>query len=342
MGFGIRRSKLVQLSRHIPVVRGVVSPLYRSWLKQKHELNWNYFLNPRSARKFRRQEPVLNEAQQRIVSSLNSSGIALCHFNDLFEEKRRYDQICRSGEEFIDSAEKFLSKVRSGDEYHGAIALGHNLDRIGRYVCDGERPKSDDYLIKLFPEQPCLCVRNEWLQFALDRRVLDVVNEYFQLWAKLTYVDLWYAVSTGGNPSRIGSQRWHRDPEDKKMLKIYLYLADASEDSGPLQYIVGSCRGGRYENAWPRRRPDGIPYPPQECVQKEIPASNWITCVGSKGTIVLCDTSGLHRGGINTTGRRVAATWTFVTPASLYPRRFDVEYSREKVEMSEAAKFALA
>ena len=329
------------LSKRVPVLRAVVQPLYRYWLKRKYELKWSYFANPRSARRLHRQRAVLNETQQRILSSLNSRGIAICHFKDLIDDQSRYDRVCESGKVFVDCAEEFLGKFRSGDEYHGAISLDHNLHKVRRYMSDGERVGSDDYLIKMFPEAPCLCVENEWLRLAFDNRVLDVVNHYLRVWGKLTYLDLWYAMPSGERLSRIGSQRWHRDPEDKRMLKLYLYLADASAASGPLQYIPDSCRGGRYEHTWPRRRPDGIPYPPQETIEAEIGPSNWITCTGPKGTLVLCDTSGLHRGGINTNGRRVAATWTFVTPASLYPRRFEVDYKGRNVELSEPAKFAL-
>jgi hypothetical protein len=42
-----------------------------------------------------------------------------------------------------------------------------------------------------------------------------------------------------------------------------------------------------------------------------------VTFTGPKGTLILCNTSGLHRGGFATAGPRVLATATYCSPASL-------------------------
>ena len=67
--------------------------------------------------------------------------------------------------------------------------------------------------------------------------------------------------------------------------------------------------------------------PPEDEVERRFPASQWITCTGSPGTMIFCDTFGIHRGGVSTTGARVLATWAFVTPASLHGHRFRVDRS---------------
>jgi hypothetical protein len=70
-----------------------------------------------------------------------------------------------------------------------------------------------------------------------------------------------------------------------------------------------------------------------------------MACTGSAGTLILCDTDGFHRGGIATTGVRLLATWTYVTPGgmlTLAPRRFVVEdLEGEGAWLSAAARFAL-
>ena len=116
---------------------------------------------------------------------------------------------------------------------------------------------------------------------------------------------------------RISSQRWHRDYNDKHLLKVFLYLVDVDEEHGPVPVRrreparrpvrgrVGLAaarpelpdRGGA-RGAHPRRR---------RCRRSPGPA----------GTLLFCNTAGFHRGGFSTTEPRVLATATYSSPASL-------------------------
>ncbi len=48
-----------------------------------------------------------------------------------------------------------------------------------------------------------------------------------------------------------------------------------------------------------------------------MPDAEIATFIGPRGTLILCNTSGLHRGGFATAGARVLATATYCSPASL-------------------------
>jgi hypothetical protein len=180
-----------------------------------------------------------------------------------------------------------------------------------------------------------------WLKLGLDARLLDTVNTYLGLWAKLIHFDLWYTIPLAADRPAVASQRWHRDPEDEKLIKVFLYFSDVSEGSGPLQYVPGTFPGGPYENVWRKTSILDATYPPAEEFESVLPASKWISCVGPSGTLVFCDTNGFHRGGFATSRARILATWTFVTPASLFPRRFDIDSSQSQSELSEAAQYAI-
>lgn len=56
---------------------------------------------------------------------------------------------------------------------------------------------------------------------------------------------------------------------------------------------------------------------PDEDVARSVPSEEIATFTGPKGTLILCNTSGLHRGGFATAGPRVLATATYCSPASL-------------------------
>lgn len=130
------------------------------------------------------------------------------------------------------------------------------------------------------------------------------------------------------------------------MVKIYLYFNDVREGAGALEYVPGSCTtgAGPYHDLWPWK-PRGARYPSDEDFDKRVASSDRVSCLGGPGTIIFCDTDGFHRGGIATTGVRLVATWTFVTPASITmvnERRFSIEDLAEKeARLSAAARFAI-
>ncbi len=89
-----------------------------------------------------------------------------------------------------------------------------------------------------------------WFRAVSSHRLLDIANAYLEMWSKLEYVDVWYSVPQPAAAERISSQRWHRDYNDKHLLKVFLYLVDVDEDMGPFQYVAGSQPGGPYADAW--------------------------------------------------------------------------------------------
>jgi len=125
-----------------------------------------------------------------------------------------------------------------------------------------------------------------------------------------------YSVPQAESSERVSSQRWHRDYNDKHLLKAFLYLVDVDEDMGPFQYVPGSQPGGPYADAW-AWTPLGQNYPTEEELEERIPASAAHAFVAPKATLIFCNTAGFHRGGFSTTDPRVVATATYSSPASL-------------------------
>jgi hypothetical protein len=104
-----------------------------------------------------------------------------------------------------------------------------------------------------------------------------------------------YALNTD---TRFLSQRWHRDPEDRRKVRTFLYFSEVDKDAGAMEYLSGSQCGGPYENVFRWDGPLGIPYPPEGGVERLIPASQRLILRGPAGTLIFCDTAGFHRGGI--------------------------------------------
>jgi ectoine hydroxylase-related dioxygenase (phytanoyl-CoA dioxygenase family) len=146
--------------------------------------------------------------------------------------------------------------------------------------------------------------------------MLDLANAYLRMWSKLEYFDTWYTVPQAADEERVASQRWHRDYNDRHLLKAFLYLVDVDEANGPFQYVPGSAGSGPYAGEWPWR-PLGENYPDETALAERIPSADVQTFTGPAGTLLFCNTSGFHRGGFTTGKPRVLATWTYSSPASL-------------------------
>ena len=137
------------------------------------------------------------------------------------------------------------------------------------------------------------------------------------------------------------SQRWHRDPEDARLVKVFLYLSDvADQGSGPFGYVRGSQEGGIYRRLFPQQYPAGS-YPDKGEVERAVSAEAIVTCLGPAGTVIFCDTSGLHRGGLSTREPRLMLTASFVTDASLQPRKFSLPSPERFRGFSPLARAAL-
>jgi hypothetical protein len=176
------------------------------------------------------------------------------------------------------------------------------------------RRAGKEFVIRKYSSDVQLGLDDPWLRFGINSRVLDIANEYLEMWSKLEYVDVWYTPPVDSDERR-SSQRWHRDFNDRHLLKAFIYLVDVDEETGPFEYVPRSAPGGDLEALWPWR-PLGDNYPPEDELAERI-GGRAVTFIGPKSTLIFCNTSGFHRGGFVSGKPRVLATLTWDSPASL-------------------------
>lgn len=87
---------------------------------------------------------------------------------------------------------------------------------------------------------------------------------------------------------RAHFQNFHRDIDDWRFLKLFVYLTDVDEDCGPHCYVHGSHRQAFL---WKARD-----YPPDE-VEAAFGRHRMETITGPRGATFIADTLGVHRGG---------------------------------------------
>jgi hypothetical protein len=309
----------------------VAAVVERNAVRATYEAHDRFLSNSASRKQLRAHAPQLDPTQQRILGDLRAEGISVLPFQDLFTDPTVWAGLKQHADAFSARTEETLANPPAEPE-----------PAPGKKPKKNQRKKKKDYVVRSHDRNAPMDPTNPWLQLAVAPQILDTVNAYLGLWAKLTYVDVWYTVPRGDDEAeRVASQRWHRDYNDRHLVKVFIYTTDVDEGAGPFEYVRGSV-GGAHAKAWPWR-PLGDTYPPQEEFDKQIPASDVITLTGSAGTMILCNTSGFHRGGFATHTRRVMGVLNFVSPAAveaLCERNFSVDPDAVG-DLGAAARFAL-
>ena len=106
------------------------------------------------------------------------------------------------------------------------------------------------------------------------------------------------------------TQQFHRDMEDWKILRLFVYLTDVYDDCGPHQFVSASHKT--------RGRLRLRPYSDQD-VADRFGSEKVVTIVGPRGTAFMADMWGVHRG-VPPSGRpRLLFSCTYtMTPTSIY------------------------
>jgi hypothetical protein len=251
--------------------------------------------------------PELDGVQQRVLETMQRDGIALVPFDELFGDPQLWDTLSADIAEFTSYTEANLDELRA-------------------------QQKKKSYLIRRFLKSGTpFGLDDRWLRLGLSSRILDIVNSYRGELTWMIDVDNWYTIPDPEAEDRIASQRWHRDPWDNHIVKVFTYFSDVDADAGPFEYLQGSPAGGRNAHLWPWEGDEvfeahGL-YPPQDEFESTAPAEDVLTATGPAGTMVFADTSGFHRGGWTRSKPRILAYCSYVSTRFRLEPRFEVDWS---------------
>jgi Phytanoyl-CoA dioxygenase (PhyH) len=131
-------------------------------------------------------------------------------------------------------------------------------------------------------------------------------------------------------PGNAGSgSGWHRDSPFSHQFKALIYLSDVHDHNGPFQFIKGSHLKRSVLDV---SRYLGTPLTQYRFSAEQLDrvvqagvVSAPMTITGAKGTMLLADTRGLHRGKPLAAGARLAVTRYYFSRA--VPRHFTEQYA---------------
>ena len=164
---------------------------------------------------------------------------------------------------------------------------------------------------------PELLLRHPALvQFGLEERLLNIIEDYLGLPVALTAVNLRKDIGGG---VQLGTRYWHLDTDEVKVIRMMVYLNDVSMANGPFEYI--SRPVSRPVRALRRRafRSAGDPIRDEE-MRLHIPESHWLPITGPAGTVLLADHALCYHQGKTHDSERTVMIHTYTSRRPRYPR----------------------
>lgn len=252
-------------------------PLRNSLVVYKYVMNFIHVLKWQKFKyKFKTNKTSLN---QRILNDLKTEGIAFANL----------EEIC--------PGENYLKKMQEW-----VFSNEKNL-----------RPKTKKkFLLSYFSREDNfveLDLNNVFFNFYLNEKLIFLVSSYLGYVPQLNFITVEKTIPIEKSVGSSHSQNWHRDPEERKTLKVFIYISDVNNDNGPFVYVKQSQPSGKgiFSKFAPQKLPYGS-YPDEKLVSAKVKENDMVTATGKAGTVIFCDTAGLHRGGLSFSGERIMAT----------------------------------
>lgn len=156
------------------------------------------------------------------------------------------------------------------------------------------------------------------LQAANDEKVLELVENFLGARPTLSAIRVWWSCpSISGMPEH--AEQFHRDIDDLRFIKLFVYLSDVDECHGPHIFVKGSHKReiltklGRYSDVE---------------VADQFGQENIVSFTGKAGTSFLEVTYGMHKGVPPTAGPRLVFQPLYTLEPVIYGPRKPIRYAR--------------
>lgn len=227
--------------------------------------------------------PQLSGLERRIVAGLRQSGVFITSLQAL--ARPGTDEMLSSAGELMDG---YAARAARGDFRHHYTIL-----------------VSGDELMA----QPSI------LRWGLDQSLLRIVEAYLGLPVAYDGCHVFYTVADG---RQVATRLWHRDFEDRRMVKVTVYLHDVDTDGGPYEVLHRDFPGSESLS--------GCNYPILTQEELETRLGGAITerdvtsCMGPAGTVIFSDPAlRYHRGKPARSRDRAAIFYNYFARPPLRP-----------------------
>jgi len=265
---------------------------------------------------YQNDKQELDTFQQVTLKKLNKDGVVVLHLDDLSLDRNLLARL---------NASARCPAVQQAEKLSGQTLYNHKIRGIGRNIKDKHIP-------------------NTYLNFFLNDKLLNIVNSYFGLCTRLNYIDAWYNLPVDPNDLIATTELWHRDHEDKRIIKVFVYLSDVAEDMGPFSYMSGTHSKGQGKFTWlpPPSPPKGVYLSGSDLERVQKSDEHSIKAYpGKPGTVIIADTSGFHKGGRAIDDPRHILVAFFTSDAAVDRHRYRLPLDIDPGLLSPQACYAL-
>lgn len=153
--------------------------------------------------------------------------------------------------------------------------------------------------------------------FGRERRLLDIAEHY--IGAPVTYQGV-HLRRDFANDEPVTTELWHKDLEDRRMVKVIVYLNEVTDEVGPFEYARKSAMSpattARVHWMTAKNQSMGVN---DEQMAVIVPKSEWRQCVGPAGSVVIMDPVSMFHHGRPRTKDRTAAFFVYTASDPLRP-----------------------
>ncbi|MDB5764025.1 MAG: hypothetical protein JWQ21_3020 [Herminiimonas sp.] len=126
-----------------------------------------------------------------------------------------------------------------------------------------------------------------------DESFLAVAQDYLHATPVADVIAMWWHTSFGKVPDEDAAQYFHFDMDRIKWLKFFIMLTDVELENGPHVFIPATQRTGGIPESLRKR---GYVRLYDDDVAKEISSEHWVEFIAKRGSLIIEDSRGLHKG----------------------------------------------
>ncbi|MEL7142570.1 MAG: hypothetical protein AAFS04_12520 [Cyanobacteria bacterium J06631_9] len=207
------------------------------------------------------QSPKLSTADRVLCEELKQKGIVITSLDDFS---------LPSTPQFRKAVDEFLPQLKQASIEGN---LSSNQRAAGSHCLYGDS-------VAIGQNFPAIYL------WGLENRILDILENYYGAPVACIGVNMRRDLA---DATQKGTKLWHLDGEDRKVIKVVVYLSDVDEDGGPFEYIP--------DHLSPSYRDFESSLILDEDMAKVVPSSEWEACTGPKGTVIIADNARFFHHG---------------------------------------------
>ncbi|MBD2025452.1 hypothetical protein [Leptolyngbya sp. FACHB-711] len=238
--------------------------------------------------KYAQKLPALSPVDRQIVDEINHEGVAV----------RSLDDLCFSSTPSLQEASNRLIQNLGKSAFANPEEIEYEE---GFRHCAPVNPS------RIAKEYPALYL------WGLDDRILNIVENCIGL--PIAYHGV-IARKEANDGKQVGTRLWHRDQDDRNIIRISIYLNDVGIEDSPFEYIPKSLTPSMRSFKASNYVID------DDAMAAAVSPCQWKACTGLAGTIIFAAAAQVfHHGKVPRSNRqRIAASYHYTSRQPTNPQ----------------------